>query len=338
MWSQRCSLGVCLLMATASSVILCSCASAPQAAVGATEGETTKEVRHETVLFLTDDDLQALADTGAQLLKMDGKSVQADLTTAQRTALKERLKAETERDGAEAAGIIALVAPFIVEFVINFVVDSIKKRASEYTAEYDASASGLVVARTKEGNATRIVGAVMLRRDRFEKSMTGDVVKDVSFKDNELCVIYRIATTPAKKPDADGVFQATPLVVHMAKPRARINAVRPGERRVTTSIKLSLVGSGVDGAGRPYVEELLTDQFAITRLQVGKILSSPSELGRRSTPFPIPMNGSSSVGLRAIFSIKEVSEGYDAKILEAIAKGLEDNKDKIVEVVVGQSK
>lgn len=324
---RRPSTATALLCAT--SILLsplaagCACGSSKPDGPPA-EQPRVKTIVRSTLSLMTDGDLDAFG-RGAQSIKVDGGEVAVKFPggTKDQEAFGYRLKEERAEKETQAGAVLALAAVWVVEQILDAIVKEIQRRAAEYTADYAVTSAGVLV----PANAPDArIEAIVLRRDRFSQERSGQP----RFEANELCIVYRIAEVP-RGSSGTGLLDITPIYLRETTPVAKTSMF--GDPKVTLTVKLTVEPVGLSvRSGAP----VLDYTFAATRLAVGDTapaLTTRLQLNRKSALFAVPVSMSSPTGANVRISITEVDQGYDAKVLQAIAGFVDKNKTQVVDVV-----
>lgn len=282
-------------------------------------------------MLLTKAELDSFAE-GTQQLTIDGEpgvKVGFPGTAVDKTHFGERLEQERKANDADRSAFLAGAAVWLVGALLDVVAEQAKKAAKKYSADYTLSRSGLI---RRSGAQALEWEAIAVRRDTFTVSGP-DATPE--YKDNNFCVVYRIAEVP-RGDTSPSLYNVTPIFVRDEVPIAKTSVVRLGKPKTTVTLKLTMDAVGVSPTGAAFATNVLEFSFMATRLQVGdnaKSLTLRSDLDKASDMFALPATGARPLGVNIRLNVVEVDQGYDAKILNAIGDLLDENKTEIVEIV-----
>ncbi len=325
---------ICITAMLCNIILASGCGGGAQAANPVPAAEMAKqatEITRTTFMFLTKADLDSFA-AGTQQLTIDdhpGVKVAFPGTAEDKKHFGERLNAERKANDADRSAFLAGAAVWLVGALLDVVAEQAKKAAKKYSADYTLSRSGLI----RRGEAQALEWeAIAVRRDTF---MVSGPDATPEYKDNNFCVVYRIAEIP-RGVAAPSLYNLTPIYLRDAVPVAKTSVVRLGKPKTTVTLKLTMDAVGVSPTGEAFATKLLEFSFMATRLQVGeeaKSLTLRSDLDKASDMFALPATGTEPLGVNVRLNVVEVDQGYDAKILNAIGDLLDTNKTEIVEII-----
>lgn len=329
---------VCLASMLSPPILMMGCGtSGKQVHGGASAGQVGKEKVSEevrtTLSFLSKEQMNDLV---AGTHSIGGENLGFPGTDLEKAALAERL--QQERGSPQNASVIlGALAVFVVGEVLDLILEKVRERAEEYTAESKVAGSAVWIGK---GKAEAAFEAVVVRRDRIRTVTKSDGTTAEKGYQNELCAIYRIAGAPGNASPERGLFSARPIYMRLARSQARTSTFNGSAGpAATVTMTLELEATGIDAANRPFKDKVLEFELLFPRRpldQNARALVTKDELAKESTLFALPVRPAADVGVNAVLHIKEVDQGYDAKILNLIARFGADNKDKVIEVVNDQ--
>ncbi len=262
------------------------------------------------------------------LATMIGISVQPT-AFAQESKFGARIKIhELSIDCDDAAiGFLAPIATFFVEEGVGILKGLLEKRAQEYGASYAATAADQLVKQCGTPSSpsflTRIKGI-----DFAYGELSGDYVTNPN--------VELTANIESFMEGNQSVFRIVPTKINFDRPVAK----RGSEKDVVVSYTFDFP-TAYNGKGKASGLKLSTVLPAFEGLEKG---DGPIDIaGVSSDWFPVPqvspnskvVNNELALPFSVLISVTETDKGLGPKIFLELAKQINENKSKIVELVVG---